>query len=69
MKKYVNGKIVEMTEADIARRESHISRRPNFRKDAFNYEARVKELETTVTVLLEKLNEKPTEENNSAGTE
>ena len=69
MKRYINGKIVEMTEADIAKRESRISHRPNSRKNTSDYEARVKELETTVAVLMEKLNEKPAEENDSAETE
>lgn len=52
MKKYVNGKIVEMTEADIVKREARTNRRPNARKNASDYEARVKELESTVAELL-----------------
>ena len=52
MKKYVNGKIVEMTEADIAKREFRISHRPNARKNTPDYEKRVKELENTVAELL-----------------
>lgn len=52
MKKYVNGKIIEMTKADISKRESRISRRSNARKNASDYEARVKELENTVAELL-----------------
>ena len=52
MKKYVNGKIVEMTEEDINKRNSRIANRPNSRKDTSKYEARVKELEDTVAKLL-----------------
>lgn len=57
MKKYVNGKIVEMTEADIAKRESRISHRSNSRKSASDYETRVKELENTVAELLSQIKE------------
>ena len=57
MKKYVNGKIVEMTEADIAKRESRINHRPNSHKNTSDYEARVKELENTVTELLAQIKE------------
>lgn len=57
MKKYVNGKIVEMTEADISKRESRISCRPNARKNTSDYEARVKELESTVAELLDQIKE------------
>lgn len=60
MKKYVNGKIVEMTEADIAKRESRIGHRPNSRKDASDYETRVKELENTVAELLAQIKEEKT---------
>ena len=56
MKKYVNGKVVEMTEADIAKREARANRRPNARKNATDYEARVRELETIVAELLSKQN-------------
>lgn len=52
MKKYVNGKIIEMTETDIAKRESCINRRPNARKNTSNYETRIKELEDMVAKLL-----------------
>lgn len=52
MKKYVNGKVVEMTEADIANREARANRRPNARNNTSDYEVRVKELENTVTELL-----------------
>ena len=60
MKKYVNGKIVEMTEADIAKRESRINNRPNARRNAFDYEAKVKELESTVAELLAQIKEEKT---------
>lgn len=60
MKRYINGKIIEMTEADIAKRESRISHRPNFRKNASDYEARVKELENTVAELLAQIKEEKT---------
>ncbi len=60
MKKYVNGKIIEMTEADIAKRESRISHRPNAHKNAPDYEARVKELENTVAELLAQIKEEKT---------
>jgi uncharacterized protein YceH (UPF0502 family) len=69
MKKYVNGKLYEMTAEDIAKRNARANHRPNARKNTSDYEARVKELENTVAVLLEKLNEKPAEENDSAETE
>lgn len=52
MKKYVNGKIVEMAEADIAKREARANRRPNAHKNTPDYEKRVKELESTVAELL-----------------
>ena len=57
MKKYVNGKIVEMTETDIEKRKARISNRPNARKNASDQEQRIKELEATVATLLTKLNE------------
>lgn len=57
MKRYVNGKIVEMTEADVAKRKSRIGNRPNSRKNASDYEARVKELENTVAGLLAQIKE------------
>lgn len=57
MKKYVNGKIVEMTETDIEKRKARISNRPNARKNAPDQEQRIKELEATVATLLTKLNE------------
>lgn len=56
MKKYVNGKIVEMTEADTAKRESRTNNRPNARKNASDYEARIKELEDVVAKLLTQQN-------------
>lgn len=52
MKKYVNGKIVEMTEADIVKREARANRRLNAHKNASDYEKRVKELENTIAELL-----------------
>lgn len=55
MKKYVNGKIVEMTEADVVKRESRIGNKPNARKNASDYESRIKELENTISTLLSKL--------------
>lgn len=55
MKKYVNGKIIEMTEADVAKRESRINNRLNARKNASNYESRIKDLENTISTLLSKL--------------
>lgn len=57
MKKYVNGKIVEMTETDIEKRKARISNRPNARKSTPDQEQRIKELEATVATLLTKLNE------------
>lgn len=56
MKKYVNGKIVEMAEADIAKREARTNRRHNARKNTPDYEARVKELENVVAELLAQQN-------------
>lgn len=56
MKKYVNGKIVEMTEADIAKRETRTNHRHNARKNIPDYEARVKELENVVAELLAQQN-------------
>lgn len=61
MKKYVNGKIVEMTEADIAKRETRANRRPNAHKNTSNYEKRVKELESTVAELLAQIKEEAPE--------
>ena len=55
MKKYVNGKIIEMTEADVTKRESRINNRLNARKNASDYESRIKELENTISTLLSKL--------------
>lgn len=55
MKKYVNGKIIEMTEADIAKRQSRISHRSGSRNNTAAYETKVKELEETISVLLTKL--------------
>ena len=57
MKKYVNGKIVEMTETDIEKRKARISNRLNARKNTPDQEQRIKELEATVATLLTKLNE------------
>ena len=51
MKKYVNGKIVEMTEKDIARRNSRIAKR-NKSSD----ENKIKTLEETIAELKNKLN-------------
>lgn len=59
MKKYVNGKIMEMTESDVAKRESRIGSRPNAHKNTSDYEKRVKELEDTVAVLLAQIKEVP----------
>lgn len=56
MKKYVNGKIVEMTEADITKRKSRANNRPNARKNASDYEVRIKELEDVVAKLLAQQN-------------
>lgn len=61
MKKYVNGKIVEMTEADIVKREARANRRLNAHKNASDYEKRVKELESTVAELLTQIKEKAPE--------
>jgi hypothetical protein len=55
MKKYINGKIVEMTEADIAKREARNHNKSNVRKNASAQEARIKELEQIVSTLLTKL--------------
>ena len=62
MKKYINGKIVEMTETDITKRKSRAKNRPNARKNTSDYEVRIKELEDVVAKLLaqqntEKVNE------------
>lgn len=57
MKKYVNGKITEMTEADIAKRKSRINNRQNAHNNTSDYEAKVKELEETVKKLMSKLAE------------
>ena len=61
MKKYINGKIVEMTEVDISKREARFSHRQNSRKNILDYEARVKELESTVAELLAQIKEKAPE--------
>ena len=55
MNKYINGKLVEMTEADIAKREVRANRRPSARKNDSAQEARIKELEHTVATLLAKM--------------
>lgn len=57
MNKYVNGKLIKMTEEDINKRNSRIANRPNLRKDTSKYEAKVKELEDTVAMLVAKLAE------------
>jgi hypothetical protein len=44
-----------MTEADIAERESRINNRLNVRKNASDYESRIKELENAISTLLSKL--------------
>ena len=62
MKKYVNGKIIEMTETDIKKRESRINNRLNSRNRASNYEAKVKELEEVVAKLLAQQNTKEAQE-------
>lgn len=62
MKRYINGKIVEMTEVDIAKRESRINHRPNARKNTYDYEAKVKELEEVVAKLLAQQNTKEIQE-------
>ena len=62
MKKYVNGKIIEMTEIDIKKRESRINNRLNSRNRASNYEAKVKELEEVVAKLLAQQNTKEAQE-------
>ena len=51
MRKYVNGKLYEMTEEDIAKSKSRFNRR----RSTAEYENRIKELENTVTQLLTKL--------------
>ena len=56
MKKYVNGKMVEMTEKDIARRKTRKLNR-NSKANNTSNETRIKELEKTVADLLIKLNE------------
>lgn len=52
MNKYINGKIVKMTEADIQKKEARANNRPNARKNTSNYETRIKELEDMVAKLL-----------------
>ena len=60
MKKYVNGKILEMTEKDIERRNSRIAKTKS--KEASDSQ-RIKELEETVALLMSKLSEEaPVEE-------
>lgn len=54
MRKYVNGKISEMTEEDIVKRKRRFGYRA---KSTSEYEKRVKELETVVAELQAKLNE------------
>lgn len=60
MNKYVNGKLYEMTEADIAKRNACANHRPNTHENASDYEARVKELENTVAELLAQIKEEKT---------
>ena len=60
MKKYVNGKIVDMTEEDIAKRRARISGKPQ--KDISEYENRIKELENTIAKLIANSEEIDTEE-------
>lgn len=55
MKKYVNGKIVDMTEADIARAKARAMKNRESQNTSSHYENRIKELEATVTTLLNKL--------------
>ena len=57
MNKYVNGKLMKMTEEDINKRNARIANRPDHRKNASDYEAKVKELEETVEMLVSKLSE------------
>ena len=60
MNKYVNGKISEMTEKDIERRNSRISKTKS--KESSDSK-RIKELEETVALLMSKLSdETPVEE-------
>ena len=70
MKKYVNGKLLDMTSEDINRRNARLNNRPNARSKTSDYEARIKELEVTVETLLNKL-ETPAEspENNQTEDE
>lgn len=60
MKKYINGKIVDMTEADVARIRAHATKRDEIKPSVAKYENRIKELEATVAALLTKV-ETPTE--------
>lgn len=57
MRKYVNGKILEITEEDIAKRNRRFGDRTKSRNNTSEYEKRVKELETVVAELQAKLNE------------
>lgn len=61
MRKYVNGKILEMTEADIERAKSRSGKRARPQADTSSYETRIQELEDTVATLLAKLNETKSE--------
>ena len=51
MKKYVNGKLYDMTEEDIQKRNIRIGQHKNSRKGTSDYERRIAELEKTIETL------------------
>ena len=57
MKKYVNGKLHEMTEADLKRRASHQNHHIRSNENTPDYATKIQELENTVAILLAKLAE------------
>ena len=61
MKKYVNGKILDMTEADIERSKARANAH-KARTDSFVYEKRIKDLEQLVEKLVAEKDSKETQE-------
>ncbi len=61
MKKYVNGKIVDMTEEDIAKAKARTNRYHKPQIDTSDYENRIKELENTIAKLMAKSEEPESE--------
>ena len=61
MKKCVNGIVMNMTDADIKRRESRSGNRKNPHNDSEEYEAKIKKLEDSLAEVLAQLNEKTEE--------